>query len=136
MWVFGGIDRATKDVFLVQVPDRSADTLIPIVQDKVLPGTTIVSDEWAAYSILEQYGFQHITVNHSEHFVDPHTGAHTQQIECLWSHAKAKLKRMRGTALDKVGSYLVEFMWRRKFASTGGEAFQNILSHAAELFGH
>ena len=31
-WVFGGIERHTKKAFLVEVPQRDAATLIPIIQ--------------------------------------------------------------------------------------------------------
>ncbi|KAF0757622.1 DDE Tnp IS1595 domain-containing protein [Aphis craccivora] len=34
-WVFGGMCRETLDVFMVMVPNRSADTLIPIIEDHI-----------------------------------------------------------------------------------------------------
>ena len=34
-WVFGGIDRETKDVFMIPVEDRSSATLIPIIQQYI-----------------------------------------------------------------------------------------------------
>lgn len=34
-WVFGGIERGTGKCFLLEVPDRSADTLIPIIEQYV-----------------------------------------------------------------------------------------------------
>jgi hypothetical protein len=48
-WVFGGICRETKESFLYSVPDRRASTLLPIIEESILPGTIIVSDEWRAY---------------------------------------------------------------------------------------
>ena len=51
-WVFGGICRETKEFFKVRVPDRTADTLIPIIHKHTRPGTTIVSDEWRVYNSL------------------------------------------------------------------------------------
>ena len=33
VWVFGGIDRRTRECFLVPVEDRSAETLIPITKN-------------------------------------------------------------------------------------------------------
>ena len=32
VWVFSGIDRRTRECFLVPVEDRSAETLIPIIK--------------------------------------------------------------------------------------------------------
>ena len=44
VWVFGGIERGTKNCFMCSLEDRSADTLIPVIKQNVLPGTTIISD--------------------------------------------------------------------------------------------
>ena len=67
-WVFGIYDTTTKRGHIQLVDDRRAETLIPIIQKLVLPGTTIYSDEWAAYRGLAQLGYVHCTVNHSHHF--------------------------------------------------------------------
>ena len=48
-WVFGGICRRTRECFMFTVPDRSGPTLLPIIQQSIAPGTTIMSDMWAAY---------------------------------------------------------------------------------------
>jgi len=48
-WMFGGIERGTKNSFLVLVEARNANTLLPIIQDWINPGTTIYSDLWGAY---------------------------------------------------------------------------------------
>ena len=39
-WVFGGICRETGESFMYAVADRSAATLVPIIQASVRPGTT------------------------------------------------------------------------------------------------
>ena len=57
--VFGGIERDTKNCFLTSVQDRSAGTLIPIIKQYVLPGTTIISDYWKAYSRVTEEGYEH-----------------------------------------------------------------------------
>jgi len=53
--VFGGIERDSNPskTFFVPVSDRSAATLIPIIKRWILPGTTVLSDCWKAYSSLE-----------------------------------------------------------------------------------
>ena len=70
-WVFGGLDTETQDGFLVALDRRDADTLLPILQEYVLPQTTVVSDLWGAYRTINNLGNQHLTVNHRLHFVDP-----------------------------------------------------------------
>ena len=80
-WVFGGIERGSNKCFFRVVEYRKKETLLPIIRDWVLPGSTVISDCWSAYKCLEDVGFQHLSVNHSLNFVDPETGAHTNSIE-------------------------------------------------------
>jgi len=90
-WVFGGAERGTGRTFLVAVHDRSAETLIGLIKQWILPGTTIISDCWAAYNSLREEGYTHFTVNHSITFVDQTTGAHTNTTESTWQHVKVLL---------------------------------------------
>ena len=80
-----------------------------------------MSDDWRAYDHIRflGMGYRHLTVNHSENFVDPNTGAHINSIEGYWGNVKAKLKVMRGTRKDMLSWYLKEFMWRQEFADCG-----------------
>ena len=113
-WVFGGKCRETRDCFMYAVPDRSAETLLTTIQECILPGTTIISDKWRAYSGIESLSqnYKHLQVNHSENFKDPETGAHTNTI--LWGKAKMRNKRECGTARSLIDSYMCEFLWRQR----------------------
>jgi len=53
-WVFGGVERESGRIFMIEVPNRRADTLLPIIQEYILPGTTIISDGWAAYNAISE----------------------------------------------------------------------------------
>jgi transposase-like protein len=128
-WVFGGICRETRETFIVKVPDRSAATLMPIIQQKIRPGTTIISDCWRAYNDVQNQGYVHQRVNHRYNFVDPATGAHTQNIERSWRAAKERNKRQCGTAREMLESYLAEFMWRARL--NGRDPFDAILADIA-----
>ena len=112
MWVFGGVQRDSNDSFFEVVPDRSADTLLEIIKRRILDGTTIISDCWKSYDCLKNEGYEHIAVNHSLHFKDPETGAHTNKIEGSWSWIKRELRGKR--RVDDFDPYLAEFMWRRR----------------------
>jgi transposase-like protein len=123
-WVFGGIDTTTNEGFLVAVPQRNAATLLPIIQQFIRPGTTVVSDLWAAYNTIGNIGYRHLTVNHQVNFVNPVTGAHTNTVENMWMRAKRRNKRECGTARGMIDTYVIEFMWRLKF---GEDPFENII---------
>ena len=51
-------------------------------------------------------------VNHTNNYVDPITGAHTQTIEGLWRHCKQFLPDY-GLKPKDLDSYLSAFMWFR-----------------------
>ena len=59
---------------------RDKETLIPLIEKYVVKGSTIITDCWASYKCLKDLGYKHETVNHSENFVDPITGACTNLI--------------------------------------------------------
>ena len=77
-WVFGGICCTGR-------------TLVPLIKEQIAHGTTIISDCWKSYDCLNEEDFEHLTVNHSLNFVDPETGPHIQNIECLWWQIKCQL---------------------------------------------
>lgn len=115
-WVFGLCEKRNVGVIEARyfvVLRRDRETLIPIIQNEVESKSIIHSDEWRAYHSLNTLGYTHETVNHSEFFIDPSTGAHTQRIESLWGGLKQKIVRnMRGTTPELLPSYLIEAWWR------------------------
>ena len=111
-WVFGLYQGNNCRYFWVE--RRDADTLIPLIEKVVAPGSVIHSDEWGAYNSLNDRGFIHTTVTHKNNFVDPATGCHTQGIERSWLDAKVKiLKRMRHVPRSTFQSHLDYYCWTR-----------------------
>ena len=118
-WVFGGIERGSGKCFLIEVPDRRATTLEPLIRRCILPGTHIISDGWPAYAHIDQIGngiYMHDVIIHQRNFVDPvDREIHTENVENMWMRAKRKLRRQFGTSSDLFTSYLHEFVFRNKF---------------------
>ena len=114
--LFGIIDTVTKKCIVEIVPDAKRDTLLPIIQRHIPQGSIIYSDGARIYSCLEQVGYQHSVVIHSETFVTE-AGIHTNSIENLWSNIKAKFKTMRGSNENTIPFHLDEFIyrWNRKY---------------------
>ena len=132
-WIFGGIQRGTNDCFLTPCPGNLRDepTLLRLIQQFVLPGTTIITDGWKSYINLNKYGYVHTDVNHSEDFVNAATGGHTNLIEGTWTHAKNQALRRGGRkTVDSLRNDLSEFMWRRQkgLTATGSEGARQIFS--------
>ncbi|VDL82932.1 unnamed protein product [Nippostrongylus brasiliensis] len=82
-WLFRGIEVGSRRAFLKLVRRRGVQTLERIIRRHILPGITIVSDSWRAYNNLTSLPmfYWHLFVNHRLNFVNPTTGAHTQNIE-------------------------------------------------------
>ena len=72
-------EQTGRCVFWV-VLQRNAETLLKIIEDHIVAGSTIKSDEWRAYHGLSTLGYNHLKVNHSISFVSEE-GVHTQMIE-------------------------------------------------------
>lgn len=166
VWVFGMVEAIKTDetylayisegqyevrpkykagkAFVCTVPNRSAATLIPIIQAYCARGTVIRSDGWSAYSRLhpsdiiredgsvvpaDYSGFyfrRHEVVNHSINFAteDQVRGnqteglIHTNVIEGLWTPMKRFIHPRNRTIKDCPGK-LLEFMWRRENQGIG-----------------
>ncbi|KAI6656125.1 hypothetical protein LOD99_1458 [Oopsacas minuta] len=86
-WVFGGVCRGTSDMFMIPVADRSASTLIPLVNEFIRPGSIIMSDKWASYNQI-----------HPEHFLI------IQLIiaKILWTQQQARIRK----PLNRLGGFL------------------------------
>ena len=82
--VFVMVERDTGRSLVFRVPDRQRETLVTrLIREFVEPSTMIVSDKFSPYFNLKDVGYIHLMVNHSENFVDPYTGAHSNTIEGL-----------------------------------------------------
>jgi len=79
-WVFGMVQRGTRKSFLVPVNNRTKETLIPLIKAKVESGSTIYHDDWPAYRLLCEEGYETGVVNHSREFVSKE-GVCTNTIE-------------------------------------------------------
>ena len=129
-WVFGIVDTSTSPAigYMELVDTRDAETLLPIINSVVEPGSIVHTDEWRAYRGIMRMGMEHKTVNHSGNFVEPESGVHTQHTESYWNRKKTIIKRMLGCHRRMLHWYLQEFMWRDRF-DQNSDAFVNTCKH-------
>lgn len=93
VWCVGVIDRATKEIVVKVVQDRTQETLIGFLRHYVATNTTnansrtrIYTDGWPSYNGLENFGYSHHSIPHVEGFGE---GTETtNQIESLWGELK------------------------------------------------
>lgn len=128
--VFGMMER-DGNVIAQVVPDVSAKTLIPIIEEAVQEGATIVSDEYNIYrKVVGSYN--HEIVRHkANEYVNGR--AHTNGLEGFWSHLKRMIDGVyHHVSIIHLQRYVNEESRRwntRKM--DGGERFNLILGNIA-----
>jgi transposase len=108
--VFGLLKRGGK-VFVTVVASVSRAALMPIIEGKVLEGSTIYSDGWKAYDGLILNGYDHYRVFHSKNEF-ARGKSHINGIEAFWSFAKRRLAQFNGIKEDKFILHLAECQFR------------------------
>jgi len=115
--VFGLLKR-DGNVYVEIVENCSRAQLMPIIQGKILEGSTIHTDGWKAYDGLVLNGYDHYRVYHShDEFV--RGKAYVNGIESFWSFTKRRLAKFNGLTDDKFLLHLKEseFRWNNKKAN-------------------
>ena len=107
--VFGLLKRGGK-VFTKIIPNAKAATLMPIMQEKILPDSVVYTDSLPSYNVLDVSCFKHYRINHSELFADRKN--HINGIENFWNQAKRHLRKYNGVPADHFYLYLKECEWR------------------------
>ena len=114
--VFGLLKRKGK-VFVSVVKNCSKDELLPIIQGRVLEGSTVHSDGWKAYDGLILNGYDHYRVHHSKDEFS-RGKSHVNGIESFWSFAKRRLAKFNGIACHKFNLYLKECEFRFNYRNS------------------
>lgn len=128
--VFGMVERGGRVVALT-VPSSRKVSLLPHVETRVLPASTVYTDELKSYDSLTKRGYAHKRVQHKER-IYVSGDVHTQTIEGFWS----LLKRGMGGVYHSVSAkhlqgYLNEYAWRYNHRSAGRAMFDLLLWRAA-----
>lgn len=120
------IARATRDV--------TKQTLLGIVEEKVLPESTIFTDEYPAYEGIDrmEHGYTHRRINHAAK-VYVIGNVHTNTIEGFWSLVKRGIGGVYHQVSKKyLQTYLDEYSWRYNRRDQGNLLFTSLLKCVAE----
>lgn len=60
VWLFGGFERDSNNIFVKMVPNRNSKTLLEVIKRLIKPGSIIMSDCWKAYNCLQDEGIYSI----------------------------------------------------------------------------
>ena len=126
--VFGMLER-DGDVMTKVVPNGQKKTLQPIIEENVVAGSTIHTDELKSYSGLTKAGFEHETVNHSVgEYVSG--SSHLNGIEGFWARLKLSIRGTHVHVSRKyLQTYVKEFEYRYNRRKKPASIFAGLVAH-------
>jgi transposase-like protein len=128
--VFGVVERGGR-VAAVTVPNVRKASLLPHLTQRVLPNTTIFTDELRSYNGLDKVGYRHRRIHHATR-VYVSGDVHTNTIEGFWSLVKRGLDGVYHSVSAKhLQGYLNEYVWRYNRRKAPGSMFEALLARAA-----
>ena len=113
--VFGILKRGGQ-VYTKVIPDAKASTLMPIMQERIVPDSIVYSDALPSYNVLDVSDFHHHRINHSRLFARGKN--HINGIENFWNQAKRHLwsvdhmRKFNGVPKEHFPQFLKECEWR------------------------
>lgn len=109
--VVGVVERKGK-LKAVAVPDTKTKTIMPIIQNSVMAGTQIYTDEYPIYNRLPYLGYKHAKVLHS-HRIYVMGNVHTNTVEGFWALCKNGIRGVFHSVSPKyLQNYLNEYAFR------------------------
>jgi transposase-like protein len=127
--VFGVVERGGR-VRAVTVENVRKGTLMPHLTKRVLPATTVFTDELKSYNGLTKAGYPHKRVNHSAG-VYVSGDVHTNTIEGFWSLTKRGIGGVyHAVSARHLQGYLNEYAWRYSHRNDGEPMFEALLRRA------
>jgi transposase len=107
--VFGLLKRGGK-VYTKIIPNAKSETLMPIMQHKIVPDSIVYTDCFRSYNVLDVSEFKHYRINHSVLFAEQKN--HINGIENFWNQAKRHMRKFNGIPRQNFGLFLKECEWR------------------------
>jgi transposase-like protein len=109
--LFGMMQRDGQ-VMTKVVPNVAKKTLQPIIEQNILDGSKVHTDELKSYKGLKKAGYNHQTVNHSAgEYASGET--HVNNLENFWKHLKGSIRSTHIHVSKKhLHKYAKEFEYR------------------------
>ncbi|PYQ70825.1 MAG: IS1595 family transposase, partial [Acidobacteria bacterium] len=125
-----GIVQRQGRVFAAPVRSVQRATLMEHIEERVLPATTVYTDEYRSYDRLSWKGYVHHRIRHAER-VYVSGDVHTNTIEGFWSLVKRGIGGVYHSVSRKhLQGYLNEYAWRYNMRHEARGRFQLLLLRA------
>ncbi len=104
---FGMIQRCGQ-VVIQMLPNVRQATIEPLIKATIQPGTLVYTDEYAIYNRLDEWGYDHESVNHGageyarDDDGDGFYEVHVNTMEGFWSLLRSWIRPHRGISQEKL----------------------------------
>lgn len=130
--VFGIAQRQGKVIAKV-VPNVQANTLLPIIEERVLQKSTVYTDELPSYDKLPMLGYQHKRIHHASK-VYVMGDIHTNTIDGFWSLIKRGISGVNHAVSAKyLPNYLNEYAFRYNRRQQEQPMFESFLAQVVKV---
>ena len=129
--VVGIVERKGRVIALTSA-NATKENLTSIANERILPESTVFTDDWAGYNDLSDAGYTHKRINHSEK-VYVMGDVHTQTIDGFWSLIKNGIRGVyHQVSKQYLQTYLDEYSFRYNRRDKGNLIFNDFLERICE----
>lgn len=129
--VVGIVERKGRVVAMTS-ENATKQKIMSIATERILPKSTVFTDEWAGYNDLEKAGYVHKRIPHQEK-VYVAGDVHTQTIEGFWALVKSGIRGVyHSVGKNYLQTYLDEYSFRYNRRDKGNLIFKDVLQRACE----
>lgn len=126
--VLGIVERKGRARAIV-IPDVKAKTLLPAVEANVQKNATVYTDDLPSYNKLENAGFDHKTVAHSQGVYVAGKDIHTNNVEGFWSQLKRSIDgTYHHVTAEHLQEYVDEYSFRYSHRKDEKPMFKTMLN--------
>lgn len=129
-----GLIQRSGQVLLRMLENVQQVTIEPIIRQFIQRGTKLPTDEYDIDSQLKNWGYEHVTVNHSQgEYARDEDGdgvaeVHVNTIEGFWSLLRSWLRPHRGISQENLPCYLGFFQFVHNIRERGKQLFGSLIS--------
>ena len=123
-----GIVERQGEVRATVTTNTKSSTLMPLLQENVTLGSTVMTDEYRPYNKVAKHGFNHGKVIHG---VGQYVSgdAHTNTLEGFWSQMKRAIDGTHHMVSPKyLQAYVDEFTWKYNQSRSHVHIFETLIT--------
>ena len=130
--VFGMIQRC-GEVVIRMLANVKRKTIEPLIKATVARDSMVYTDEYAIYDRIEQWGYEHKSVNHGageyarDEDGDGFCEVHVNTMEGFWSLLRSWLRPHRGISQEKLPFYLGFFEFIHNVGKRGKALLHSLI---------